>query len=64
MPTPAPNTAAVCRASRPAFLRVRFLHDVPVLAAPLSDLLRDGPSAPVWRPVQDPAQQVAWHSWP
>ncbi|WP_328688116.1 hypothetical protein OHA74_53150 [Streptomyces phaeochromogenes] len=45
----------------PAF---SFLHDVPVLAAPLTDLLRDGPSAPVWRPVQDPAQQVAWHTWP
>ncbi|WP_405953445.1 replication-relaxation family protein [Streptomyces phaeochromogenes] len=41
-----------------------FLHDVPVLAAQLTDLLRDGPSAPVWRPVQDPAQLVAWHSWP
>ncbi|GHH63389.1 hypothetical protein FHS35_002084 [Streptomyces umbrinus] len=37
---------------------------MPVLAAPLTDLLRDGPSAPVWRPIQDPAQQVAWHTWP
>ncbi len=41
-----------------------FLRDVPVLAAPLVDLLRDGPSAPVWRPAQDPDQRVSWmHSW-
>lgn len=31
-----------------------FLRDVTVLAAPLVDLLRDGPAAPVWRPVHDP----------
>ncbi|MER5597985.1 replication-relaxation family protein [Streptomyces sp. NPDC002265] len=39
-----------------------FLHDVPVLAAPMTDLLQHGPSAPVWRPVQDPAQRVGWTS--
>ncbi|MFI5681749.1 hypothetical protein [Streptomyces cellulosae] len=37
-----------------------FLHDVPVLAAPLVDLLRDGPSAPVWRPVDAPDRRVSW----
>jgi hypothetical protein len=37
-----------------------FLHEVPVLAAPLTNLLRDGPSAPVWRPVQDPGSRVPW----
>ncbi|MGW4561609.1 replication-relaxation family protein [Streptomyces sp. NPDC004561] len=37
-----------------------FLRHVPVLAAPLIDLLRNGPSAPVWRPVQDPDQHVPW----
>ncbi|MFG2944667.1 replication-relaxation family protein [Streptomyces adustus] len=39
-----------------------LLHDVPVLAAPMTDLLQHGPSAPVWRPVQDPAQRVGWTS--
>ncbi|WP_405478421.1 hypothetical protein [Streptomyces canus] len=37
-----------------------FLHEVPVLAASLTDLLQDGPSAPVWRPVQDPDSRVSW----
>nr|WP_255345045.1 replication-relaxation family protein [Streptomyces avermitilis] len=37
-----------------------FLHDVPVLVAPLADLLQHGPSAPVWRPVHDPDQRVHW----
>jgi hypothetical protein len=37
-----------------------FLRAVPVLVAPLIDLLRSGPSEPVWRPVQDPARRVSW----
>ncbi|MEU3343158.1 hypothetical protein [Streptomyces sp. NPDC006668] len=37
-----------------------LLHAVPVLAAPLVDILRDGPSAPVRRPIQDPEQRVSW----
>ncbi|MFF2999467.1 replication-relaxation family protein [Streptomyces sp. NPDC057950] len=37
-----------------------FLHKVPVLAAPLADLLRDGPTAPIWRPLTDPSQRVSW----
>jgi hypothetical protein len=37
-----------------------FLRDVPILAAPLTDLLQHGPSAPVWRPVRDPDQRVPW----
>ncbi|MEV6989105.1 replication-relaxation family protein [Streptomyces sp. NPDC093228] len=37
-----------------------FLREVPVLAAPLTDLLQHGPSAPVWRPVQDPDQRASW----
>ncbi|MEU8718368.1 replication-relaxation family protein [Streptomyces sp. NPDC048663] len=37
-----------------------FLRNVPVLAAPLADLLHHGPSAPVWRPVHDPDQRVPW----
>ncbi|MEU9190836.1 hypothetical protein AB0D14_41335 [Streptomyces sp. NPDC048484] len=38
------------------------LREVPVLAAPMADLLRDGPSAPVWRPAQNPDQRIAWHT--
>jgi hypothetical protein len=40
--------------------RADFLRGVPMLAASLTDLLRDGPSAPVWRPLTDPGQQVSW----
>ncbi|MFE9174468.1 hypothetical protein ACFYNZ_34405 [Streptomyces kebangsaanensis] len=41
-----------------------LLHDVPVLAAPLVDLLQGGPSEPVWRPVQDPDSTVSWSHSP
>ncbi|PWJ07765.1 hypothetical protein DKG34_10050 [Streptomyces sp. NWU49] len=37
-----------------------FLREVPVLAAPMTDLLQHGPTAPVWRPVHDPDQRVGW----
>ncbi|WP_328876793.1 replication-relaxation family protein [Streptomyces sp. NBC_00299] len=37
-----------------------FLRDVPILTASLTDLLQNGPSAPVWRPVTDPSQRVSW----
>ncbi len=37
-----------------------FRRDVIVLAAPLVDLLRDGPAAPVWRPVDEPDRRVSW----
>ncbi|WP_328491308.1 hypothetical protein OHS59_44335 [Streptomyces sp. NBC_00414] len=37
-----------------------FPYQVPILSAPLTDLLREGPSAPVWRPVQTPTQKVSW----
>jgi hypothetical protein len=37
-----------------------FLRDVPVLAAPLVDLLHSGPSELVWRPVRDPGRTVSW----
>ncbi|MET9387605.1 replication-relaxation family protein [Streptomyces sp. NPDC002928] len=36
-----------------------FLRNVPVLAAPLVDLLRNGPSAPVWRPSRTPTEESA-----
>lgn len=49
--------SALCAAARPL---APFLRDVPVLAAPLADLLQHGPSAPVWRPVHDPDQRVPW----
>jgi hypothetical protein len=37
-----------------------FLAAVPILVAPLTDILHDGPSAPIWRPVTTPAEQVTW----
>ncbi|MGW5637221.1 replication-relaxation family protein [Streptomyces sp. NPDC003832] len=37
-----------------------FLHTVPVLVAPLADILRGGPSKPVWRPVHTPDKRVPW----
>jgi len=39
-----------------------FLHTVPVLAAALAELHTNGPSEPVWHPVQDPDHTVPW-SW-
>ncbi|MCX4740741.1 replication-relaxation family protein [Streptomyces antibioticus] len=38
----------------------RFLREVPVLAAPMADLLQHGPAAPVWRPIRDPEQRAGW----
>jgi len=47
-----------------AGLLARFPYNVPVLVAPLADLLQHGPSAPVWRPVHDPDRRVRWtESW-
>jgi hypothetical protein len=40
---------------------VPFLYEVPVLAAPLTDLLQNGPAEPVWRPVQMPDSRVSWY---
>ncbi|MET8292130.1 hypothetical protein ABZV80_44575 [Streptomyces sp. NPDC005132] len=41
-----------------------FLRQIPALATPLADLLRDGPSAPVWQPLADPRQRVNWVQLP
>lgn len=41
-----------------------FLHTVPVLAASLADLLPHGPSAPIWRPIQNPDRKVDWMHTP
>jgi hypothetical protein len=53
------RVTALCAAARQV-APSRFLHDVPILAAPLADLHHHGPSAPVWRPVHDPDQRVRW----
>ncbi|MFF3313005.1 replication-relaxation family protein [Streptomyces sp. NPDC002952] len=37
-----------------------FGRTVPILAAPLADILRAGPSAPLWRPLHDPELRVGW----
>ncbi|MER5995470.1 replication-relaxation family protein [Streptomyces viridosporus] len=39
-----------------------FLREVPVLAAPLADLLQHGPAAPVWHPIPGPdhGQRLGW----
>ncbi|MGW7210497.1 replication-relaxation family protein [Streptomyces sp. NPDC054837] len=37
-----------------------FRTTVPILAASLTDILRNGRSAPVWWPVATPAEQVSW----
>jgi hypothetical protein len=37
-----------------------FLRTVPVLAAPLVDILHNGPGECVWRLVHNPDQRVAW----
>ncbi|SOF02144.1 Replication-relaxation [Streptomyces sp. OV198] len=53
------RVTALCAAARQV-APSRFLHDVPILAAPLADLHHHGPSAPVWRPAHDPDQRVRW----
>ncbi|MGW0819425.1 replication-relaxation family protein [Streptomyces viridiviolaceus] len=37
-----------------------FLREVPVLAAPMTDLLQHGPAASVWRPLHNPDHKVGW----
>ncbi|MEU5485046.1 replication-relaxation family protein [Streptomyces mirabilis] len=54
------NRVTALRAAARQLAPSRFLHDVPILAAPLADLLHHSPSAPVWRPVHDPDQRVHW----
>ncbi|MCX5055117.1 replication-relaxation family protein [Streptomyces sp. NBC_00474] len=54
------NRIRALRAAARDLVQPGFVHQVPILAAPLTDLLRNGPSAPVWRPVQDPDQRVSW----
>ncbi|MFE2943453.1 replication-relaxation family protein [Streptomyces sp. NPDC059255] len=56
------NRISALRAGARLLTSSRFICDVPVFAAPLADLLRHGPSAPVWRPVRDPDQRVPWTS--
>ncbi|MBT3155396.1 hypothetical protein HTV45_31900 [Streptomyces sp. CHD11] len=48
------------RAATRAHDLAAFLREVPVLATPMTDLLLHGPTAPIWRPVQNPDQQVDW----
>ncbi|MER6291094.1 replication-relaxation family protein [Streptomyces sviceus] len=37
-----------------------LLRSTPVLVTSMTDILRDGPSAPAWRPVQDLSQRISW----
>ncbi|WP_405724202.1 hypothetical protein OG885_00040 [Streptomyces sp. NBC_00028] len=37
-----------------------FRASVPIYTASLTDLLHDGPSAPVWQPATTPQQRVRW----
>ncbi|MFE7215398.1 hypothetical protein ACFY0A_44735 [Streptomyces sp. NPDC001698] len=54
------NRISALRAGAGLLAPSRFPYDVPVLAAPLADLLHHSPSAPVWRPVHDLNQRVPW----
>ncbi|MFE2581280.1 hypothetical protein [Streptomyces sp. NPDC059378] len=54
------NRISALKAASQELAVAAFLRDVPVVAAPLVDLLRDGPSAPVRRPVRNPARRVGW----
>ncbi|WP_020124162.1 hypothetical protein [Streptomyces canus] len=51
------RVTALRAAARPL---TAFLRDVPVLTAPLTDLLQHGPSASVWSPVHAPGRRVPW----
>ncbi|MDH6522015.1 hypothetical protein M2163_000990 [Streptomyces sp. SAI-135] len=54
------NRITALRAATRELALYGFLREVPVLTAALTDLLQDGPSAPVWRPVQGPDSRVPW----
>ncbi|MEU0032066.1 replication-relaxation family protein [Streptomyces sp. NPDC006335] len=54
------NRISALRAATRELALYAFLREAPVLVAPLTDLLQDGPSAPVWRPVQDPGSRIPW----
>lgn len=58
-PTGIENRIDALRAAARDLALFGFLHEVPVLTAPLTDLLRDGPTTPIWRPVQDPTSRVS-----
>ena len=59
-PTGIENRISALRAATRELALYAFLREVPALVAPLTDLLQDGPSAPVWRPVRDPDSRVSW----
>ncbi|WP_336113062.1 replication-relaxation family protein [Streptomyces sp. PTD9-10] len=59
-PTGVATRIEALRAAAAAPALSGLLRDVPVLAAPLADLLQHGPSAPVWHPVQDSDGHVSW----
>ncbi|MFJ9634876.1 replication-relaxation family protein [Streptomyces sp. NPDC101175] len=54
------NRISALRAGAGLLAASLFPYDVPVLAAPLADLLQHGPSAPVWRPVRGSGRRVGW----
>ncbi|MFI2292946.1 replication-relaxation family protein [Streptomyces niveus] len=51
--------SALCALKSNPAVNNLLLH-VPALAAPLTDLREQGPTAPIWRPIRDPAQHVGW----
>ncbi|MEU1201194.1 replication-relaxation family protein [Streptomyces sp. NPDC005813] len=54
------NRIRALHAAHGELTQAGFIRDVTILAVSLTDLLEHGPSAPVWRPVQDPGQRVSW----
>ncbi|WSX07686.1 replication-relaxation family protein [Streptomyces sp. NBC_00988] len=59
-PTGVANRITALRAGAGLLTPSRFSYDVPVLVAPLADLLHHGPTAPVWHPIHDPDRRVGW----
>lgn len=53
-PADVENLIHALRAAAASSPMTGFLRQVVVLAATLTDLLRNGPSSPVWRPVHAP----------
>ncbi|RPF30397.1 replication-relaxation family protein [Streptomyces sp. TLI_185] len=59
-PTGIDNPIRALRATARDLVPPGFVHQVPILAPPLTDLLHNGPSAPVWHPDQNPDHTVSW----
>ncbi|WP_432177012.1 replication-relaxation family protein [Streptomyces sp. Tue6028] len=54
------NRISALRAACRQLTQPGFIRDATILAVSLTDLLENGPSAPVWRSMASPGRRVSW----